>query len=215
MTKNDTVHQGNLIIRTAQDAERYKYLIKITGDLSINASAKLDAPQLESVGGSLSIYENGKLKANKLYTGGYSKFKVYDNIGCVVLSSKKVREVMVLSCRASKIKNQKVIGDKFYIAQKGTHNAHAKTITEALQEIEFKIGNRDISQFKNIPKNMKKSPDEWALVYRMITGACQYGVKNFMASKGKLKKQYTLDQILKETQGAYGHSQFKAIVEAA
>ena len=44
-------HQGNLVIRTQADADKYSGLTEVTGGLSINASAKLDA--LKSVGGGL------------------------------------------------------------------------------------------------------------------------------------------------------------------
>ena len=194
MTK-EFIHQGNLEIRNAADAEKYKGLTKVTGYLSISSGAELIA--------------------GKLYTGGYSKFKVYDNIGCVVLSEKQKGGVTILSCRHSKIKNQKVIGEKFYVAQKNGQNAHAKTIDEAVQEILFKTGNRDVSQFRNIPADTKKTPSEWAFVYRMVTGACQYGTARFIESKGKLKKSYTLKEIVKITKGQWGYDTFIKTVNAA
>lgn len=216
MTKStDTIHQGNLEIRTQEDAEKYQHLTKVTGYLHIHSSAKLDAPALESVGGYLHIHSEGSLIANKLYTGGYSKFRVYDNIGCVVLSEKQKGGVTILSCRHSKIKNQKVIGDKFYVAQKDGQNAHAKTINEAVQEILFKTGNRDISQFRNMPKDTKKTPSEWAFVYRMVTGACQYGTTKSIESKGKPKKAYTLKEIVQLTNGQWGYDAFVKTVNAA
>jgi hypothetical protein len=190
-------------------------LKSVGGHLSINCSAKLDAPALESVGGHLFIYSEGSLIAGKLYTGGYSNFKVFDNIGCVVLSEKQKGDVKILSCRHSKIKNQKVIGEKFYVAQKNGQNAHAKTVGAALQEIQFKTGNRDITQFKNMPANTKKAPNEWAFVYRMVTGACQYGIQKFIESKGKLKKIYTLKEIVQITEGQWGHDTFVKTINAA
>jgi hypothetical protein len=189
-------------------------LKSVGGDLSINSSAKLDAPQLESVGGDLYIREGATLTAGKLYTGGYDKFKVIDSIGCVVLSTKQSNGFTILSCRHSKIKNQKVVGDKFYVAQKDGHNAHGKTIEEAVRELQFKTGNRDVSQWNNLDPKTAKTPDEWAFVYRMITGACQYGTKDFM-SRQKLKKKYTLAEILAATKGAYGHDTFKSVVGAS
>lgn len=44
-------HQGNLIIKTQADADKYTSLTEVTGFLSIDASAKLDAPKLESARG--------------------------------------------------------------------------------------------------------------------------------------------------------------------
>ena len=122
-------YTGNLVISTQADAEKYNNVTKVTGDLSIYASAKLDA--LKSVGGHLYINARGSLVAGKLYTGGYDKFKVIDGIGCAVLSDKRQGDLTVLMCRHSKINNQKVVGEKFYVAQSGGTNAHGKTIAEA------------------------------------------------------------------------------------
>ena len=281
------IHHGNLEIRTAEDAEKYKTLTKVTGDLYINSSTKLDAPALTSVGGYLYIYSSAKLDAltsvggdlsinssakldaltsvggylyinssakldaltsvggdlsinssakldaltsvggdlyinssakltaGKLYCGSYSKFKVIDGIGCVVLSEKKQGDVTVLMCRHSKIKNQKVVGDKFYVASKGSDNAHGKTIAEATQELMFKIGPRDVEKYRGMSKDAAKSPTEWALIYRMVTGACQYGTNQFIESRGKLKKKYTLAEILTITKGQWGHERFAETVGAS
>jgi hypothetical protein len=62
------------------------------------------------------------------------------------------------------------------------------------------------------PKDTVKTPDEWGVVYRAITGACSSGVETFIKCKGKLKNKYTLLEILEETKGAYGHEQFKNAV---
>ena len=92
----------------------------------------------------------------------------------------------------------------------GNH-AHGDTIKEALEELAFKTGERDIDTYRNMPLDAIKKPDEWALIYRIITGACKSGVENFMSSK-KIKKTYTLDEILAETKGSYGHERFKEVV---
>jgi prefoldin subunit 5 len=190
-------------------------LTSVGGYLSINSNAKLDAPALTSVGGKLSIYSSAKLTAGKLYCGGYEKFKVIDDIGCVVLSEKKQGDMTILMCRHSKIKNQKVVGDKFYVAQKGEDNAHGKTIAEATQELLFKIGPRDVERFRNMPMHTAKTPSEWALIYRMVTGACQYGTAQFIETRHDLKKEYTLAEILTLTEGQFGHDRFSETVNAA
>jgi hypothetical protein len=58
---------GNLEI-TAQNAHKYTELVEVTGYLSINSNAKLDA--LTSVGGSMYIYSDAKLDA-LTSVGGY------------------------------------------------------------------------------------------------------------------------------------------------
>jgi hypothetical protein len=257
-------HEGNLTIRTTADAKKYAGLTAVSGDLSINAEAKLDAPKLESVGGNLSIgaeakldapklesvggylsigaeakldalksvggylsigaeakldalksvggdlyiYAKAKLDAPKLYAKGFDAFKVYDNIACIVLSSKTKADIEILACRHARIKQQKIVGEKFFVAKKGDKTAHAETIKEALEELQFKIGTRNVGQYKNMPLHTRKTPKEWALVYRTITGAYQFGTQHFMEAKGQLKKNYTLAEILEETKGAFGHSTF-------
>lgn len=203
-------YEGNLTICTQADAEKYKNLTEVAGPLYIYASAKLDA--LKTVGGNLYIYAKSSITAGKLYPGGYDKFAVIDGIGCVVLSEKKQDGVTIRLCRHSKIKGQKVVGDKFFVASSNGHNAHGKTIAEATQELVFKAGSRDVSQWKNMSADTVKTPDEWAFVYRMITGACRYGTDRFIASKGKVRKRYTLAEIVAETKGSFGHERFCEVV---
>lgn len=94
---------------------------------------------------------------------------------------------------------------------KGRH-AHGPTMKEALEELAFKTGERDIEIYRNMPADTVKTPQEWAFIYRMCTGACKSGVKHFMSSKGDLKENYTLAEIIEQTQGAFGHEKFKEVV---
>jgi len=187
-------------------------LASVGGGLYIHADAKLDAPELTSVGGDLYIHADAKLDAPELFVKGFSNFKVFDGIPCAVMSAKKKGDTEILSCRQAKIKNQRIVGDKFFVAKKGDITAHGKDAKTALEELAFKIGDRDIDQYRNMPATTCKSPDEWAFVYRMVTGACRYGTQSFMESKGKLKKTYTLAEIIKHTAGAYGHAKFCEVV---
>ena len=229
-TRESTIYRGNLEICTQADAEKYKHLTEVSGDLYINSSAELDAltsvggylyinssaeldaHALTSVGGYLYINKKDALTASKLYTGGYDKFTVLDNIPCVILSEKKQGDVSVLMCRRAQIKKQKVVGDKFYVARSGEYNAHGKTIAEAVQDLQFKMGVLDVEQYRDLPRNTKKTPAEWAIVYRIVTGACRFGTEDFMNRKGKLKKSYTLAEIINETKGAWGHDAFVRVV---
>ena len=62
-----------------------------------------------------------------------------------------------------------------------------------------------------MPLDTEKKTEEWGLIYRIVTGACQLGVKMFMEEK-KIKKSYTLQEILEETKGAYRGEEFRKIV---
>lgn len=53
-------------------------------------------------------------------------------------------------------------------------NNIAIALDNATQELAFKAGSRDVSKWKNLPSDTVKTTEEWAFVYRMITGAKAY-----------------------------------------
>ncbi len=107
-----------------------------------------------------------------------------------------------------------VVGKKVpsYLASDGKGNyAHGDTAREALDELAFKTNKRDVSEYKNMLPSTKKTPQEWAFIYRMITGACTMGTRMFI-DRRSLKKQYTLLEIIKETEGQFGAKRFRELV---
>jgi hypothetical protein len=46
--------------------------------------------------------------------------------------------------------------------------------------------------------------------YRVITGACEAGVRGFVQSQGGLKKTYTVKEVIKLTKGQYGNEVYAA-----
>jgi hypothetical protein len=202
--------------------------------------ATFTAPALTEVSGSVDVRQGATFTAPALTKSGYvyvqqgatftapalkdvdhvvcegeflgEQITVIDEIGCVVLSAKIKDGISIRRCRKAAFKDGKLSGEKFYVASKGEHNAHAETIQAAILELEFKAGTRDISEYRNMPLTTKKSPQQWAFVYRMVTGSCQYGVQRFMEEKGTLKKSYTLKEIVEQTRGAYGSEMFKGVV---
>ena len=249
-------HIGNLEI-TKSNAQNYKDLVEVTGDLSIyskaelealesvggdlsidsnaelkalksvggnlsiDSNAELEAPKLESVGGNLSIDSNAieqfpnnvKIKCLRQICGniGRMKFELIDGIACTVLSAKSKDGLTIKRCRKSVFRDGGLIGDAFFVASNDKNNAHGKTMKEAIDELHFKEMSRDVKKYRGMALTTKKSPQDWGLIYRAITGACNYGTKMFMEER-KLKKTYTLKEILKETQGAYGSDKFREVI---
>ena len=108
-------------------------------------------------------------------------------------------------------KTQRLASDEIiYVAKQGDITAHGKTAREAVEELVFKDAKRDVSQYKNMPLDTTHTPKDWAFIYRYITGACKTGVKMFLEGK-QLKKTYTLQEVLRETEGAYRFKRFKEI----
>jgi hypothetical protein len=87
--------------------------------------------------------------------------------------------------------------------------SHGDTVQLAKEGLLYKISNRDKSSFKNSFKNLKLDSvltfEECIEFYRVITGACDFGVKNFIENNSIEQKNYTVQEILTKTKGQYGH----------
>ena len=168
----------------------------------------------ESVGGDFSCYSNqltsleGAPKEHQPMFSAFlsAGFVFCDNILTRKKSSKKFGVGLTLykTERLGFKKNAPIV----YVISDGTNHAHGDTIEAAMTDFTFKTANRDLSRFKNLPDTTKKTVAEWAVDYRIITGACQFGVESFIKQQGKMKKSYTLKEIIKITDGAYGHDKF-------
>jgi hypothetical protein len=84
--------------------------------------------------------------------------------------------------------------------------SHGETIKQARESLIYKIGNRDTSAYKNMTLDTKVTKEEAIKMYRVITGACESGTKYFMDNLNTKKKIATISEIIKLTQGQYGHS---------
>jgi hypothetical protein len=107
-----------------------------------------------------------------------------------------------------------------YIAQKGNFTAHGKTIKKAILDLEFKI----------LSEKLKNDPINGNTVmsvkhYRIITGACELGCKDFMNKndiKYKINNENELEVIdsitasellvMLEKDNAYGLERFRELV---
>ena len=92
-----------------------------------------------------------------------------------------------------------------YVVADGENFSHGNTIKEARENLIYKISNRDTSKYNDLPLDTKMDKKEYIEMYRVITGACQYGVKNFVESNNNLKKEHTIQEIINITQGQYGN----------
>ena len=99
--------------------------------------------------------------------------------------------------------------EQFYVVTDGNGKyAHGKTIKEAKDDLLYKISNRDKSEYKNLNINDKMPFEKAIEMYRVITGACGLGVKDFVESTGIKKQPYSPIEIAKLTKGRYGNGSF-------
>ena len=168
----------------------------------------------ESIGGNFDCYDNNLTSLEGAPKENQDMFEAFLAKGYVLADSilTKFKSKKTLKNGITIYKTEKLVKPEVvFVAASGDKYAHGKTAQKALLELEFKTSDRDVEQYRGLSLDIKKSPDEWSFIYRAITGACQMGTEMFMESK-KLKKSYTLKEIITETENAYGHDEFVKIV---
>lgn len=109
-------------------------------------------------------------------------------------------------------KVKKINGPKtFFIVTDGNGKyAHGDTIQEAKKDLIYKISNRDKSEYESLTLDSVLSFEEAIECYRVITGACSFGTKDFVENYLTEKKEsYTIREMIKLTKGRYGNESFK------
>ena len=170
------------------------------GNLYINSSAKLDALKFNGE------IEGDKAKSicKKALEDSFKKSRLIkiDGILSFFISSKKIKNVKIFKVR--------IVGklETSFVVQKGDVFSHGKTIEEAKDSLKYKISDRDTSKFKKWKLTDVKSINELIQSYRAITGACEFGTKQFCESQ-KLKSKYSIAEVIKLTNGKFGNDKFK------
>ena len=94
-----------------------------------------------------------------------------------------------------------------FLVTDGELHSHGKTLAEARDGLFFKIGKRDPSEFKKWTLDKVVTKAEAIKAYRIITGACEGGVRSWMETH-KTPESVTVKEIIKLTEGAYGAKNF-------
>lgn len=93
--------------------------------------------------------------------------------------------------------------------------AHGNTIDEARSDLVFKIADVSKGQYVGLKLDSKLSFQEAVTMYRVVTGACEFGVKQFVENYGIEKRTYSVAEIVELTVGHYGHSTLTEFLMAA
>ena len=100
--------------------------------------------------------------------------------------------------------------EEFFIVGDGNGKfAHGKTLKEAKEDLIFKISNRNKEEFKNLKLDSVLKFKDAVECYRVITGACSFGTKDFVKTNNIEEKDYSIKEIIKLTKGKYGNETFK------
>ena len=119
----------------------------------------------------------------------------------------------VVSHKGNLWKVKRLNTDKeFYLITDGNNNyAHGDTLKEAKADLIFKITNRSKEDYEGLTLDSELSYEEAIICYRVITGACSFGTKDFIENRlPKKKETYTIGEIIELTNGEFGNDNFKA-----
>lgn len=98
--------------------------------------------------------------------------------------------------------------DDGYVVKKGDKFSHGETIEKAKEDLIYKLSDRDKSHYEDWALDTVKPLDEMIESYRVITGACEFGVKDFCSSI-TLKDEYSVLEVIDMTEGKYGNFDYK------
>ena len=132
-------------------------------------------------------------------------FVVADGIHKSLKSSKKINNIDVYECDEFGQKKSS------YLVRRDGVFSHGETIEKAIEDLRYKIADRDMSDYEHWKTDKKQiiSIDEAIQGYRVITGACEFGVKEFVSRLGDLQEEISINEILEKTKNAYGNESLK------
>ena len=145
------------------------------------------------------------------YRGKKLKIKQVDGFTMIINSKKSKDGFSIFLCKffgggdVSKLK-------KCYVVEKAEFSAHGENLKECLEDVNFKYLQSNLDTSKLIQEILKKqtvSKEE----YRLLTGACRMGVKNFMDSNKITSNELPIKKVVKITRGHYGHEKLKELLQ--
>jgi len=99
----------------------------------------------------------------------------------------------------------------YYVVTDGNgHWAHGDTLEDAKEDLIFKISKRDKSEYESLTLDSELSYDEAIICYRVITGACRAGTKDYIEHRlpEPHKEKYTIKEMIELTKDEYGGETF-------
>jgi len=189
-----TAYFFSVIFMMSVHAKIKKLFDKSTAKLCVD----FDARMIEEKHDTAQIIEKQEELSFETYLDrGYVKA---DGILRRLISRKKIGDVEVFEVEDS-------LGEKSFVVKKGGIFSHGETIEKAKDDLKYKISDRDTSEFENWSPDEGRPTEEMIKAYRVITGACEFGTKDF-CEKMQLKEKYTPKEVVEITYGKYGNDKF-------
>jgi hypothetical protein len=184
---------------------QFKGIDKIEGNLDLRSLTSIPEGFNPTVGGYLHLPKGLtcnkiELPSNYLFSWQDGKYIQVDGIFTEVVKQKgNIYHV-------KKINDDKI----FYLITDGERWSHGDTLKEAKEDLIYKTTNKTKDDYKHLTLTSILTFEEAVVCYRVITGACSFGVKDFVKNKlEKVEKSYSIETIIEKTIGCYGNKNFK------
>jgi hypothetical protein len=177
----------------------------VGGTLDLSSLTSIPEGFNPTVGGYLDLMSNLSASYKKLPSGYLlswqdGKYLLADGIFTEVISHK------------GHVYHVRKIGEKdiFYLVTDGNGKwSHGTSLKEAKSDLMFKISDRTKDDYKNLKLTDTLNFEDAIMCYRVITGACSYGTKDFVTNRLKRKqKKFTISEMIEVTKGEYGNKTF-------
>ena len=142
------------------------------------------------------------------YLGSDVSFLEVDTSTMIILSVKEKDGIKIYESKyfgGGKIDDLK----SCYIAEKGEYTAHGKTEIEAIEDLDFKIKSVNFDK-KEHAKTIIERGTVTGTDYRLLTGSCRLGVKEFKDRNNITENELPLEKVLEIIKGEYGSNEFKS-----
>jgi hypothetical protein len=137
--------------------------------------------------------------SNGIYSETGKPAIIADGILSEVLS-KKVKDSTVVYSVINHGEKEK----SFLIEADGVFS-HGRTLREAKDSFMYKISSRDTSQYKDLTLDSILTRAEAIKLYRVLTGACESGTRNFVETH-ETPSKLSVKEMIKITEGQFNHN---------
>jgi hypothetical protein len=199
--------------------------LTVGGSLNLEGTAITSLPDNLTVGGSLNLRGTAITSlSDNLTVGGYLNLEgtaitnldvlAYENKPLPILFWKNKKYIKTDGIFAEVVNKKstvykiKKMGSKdiFYCVTDGNGKfAHGETIKKAKEDLIYKLTqSANKEKYTKLKLNDVLPFDECISFYRVLTGACEFGVQNFIESNNIERRNYTIKEIIAKTKGQYG-----------
>ena len=187
--------------------------LTVGGYLDLRNTQITALPENLTVGGYLYLENtldtskvNRNINEESFFSWRNNKYIKADGIFSKVISRKK---------NVFKIQQIGSTKESYLVTDGNGKYAHGDSIKEAKEDLIFKISDRDKSEYKSLTLESKLTFEKAIECYRIITGACSFGTKDFVSNRLiKKEKEYTVAEMIEVTKGEYGNSTFRTFFES-